>query len=176
MEESRKFFNKYGENAITFNCTQKKDSSYYNLICQWETFGTNASIVKTGIIKDLKFKREYEFGFGEDADFGMQIRKNGCDILYTPNINLLHLKAPSGGFRIKHQFLWSKENIKPKPSPTLMYYYLNNLTKQQFLGLKTYIFIKNFKNINGLNFITYYKSFNQKWNRSIYWAKQLTNG
>ena len=36
----------------------------------------------------------YEFGFGEDIDFGMQLRNNGIDIIYLPYPEIIHIKAP----------------------------------------------------------------------------------
>jgi GT2 family glycosyltransferase len=34
-----------------------------------------------------------------DNDFGMQLRNQGHDVLYLPEPQILHLKAPMGGFR-----------------------------------------------------------------------------
>ena len=65
----------------------------------------------------------FEFGFGEDADFGMQLRNQGYDVLYLPEPEILHLKAPIGGFRTKPVLQWQNESIQPKPSPTVMLYH-----------------------------------------------------
>jgi GT2 family glycosyltransferase len=43
-----------------------------------------------------------EFGYGEDTDFGMQLRNKGFDVIYFPDLKITHLKAPMGvGLKIK---------------------------------------------------------------------------
>ncbi len=53
------------------------------------------------LLEQIKFDIAFEHGFGEDGDFGMQIRNLGEDIGYISECNILHLKAPVGGFRTK---------------------------------------------------------------------------
>ena len=84
----------------------------------------------------VKFNDKFEFGYGEDSDFGMQIRNQGCDILYFPNPEIVHLKAPSGGFRIKPTLAWSNDPVMPKPSPTIMLYKILHETKEQRNGYR----------------------------------------
>jgi hypothetical protein len=117
----------------------------------------------------------YEFGFGEDGDFGMQLLNKGYDILFISTSEIIHLKAPIGGFRIKLVLQWSNEQIIPKPSPTVMLYRLKHDTKEQLSLYKVTLFLKN---ING-NFLTnpfnYIAVFKSKWNKSVYWANKLNN-
>ena len=110
---------------------------------QMFVFGAGHAFVKSTCITDLKFNVAYEFGFGEDNDFGMQLRNRGYDILYVSTSKILHLKAPIGGFRTKPTVLWQDDSIQPKPSPTVMLYKLLHDTKEQLLNYKVTLFFKN---------------------------------
>jgi GT2 family glycosyltransferase len=50
---------------------------------------------------------------GEDTDFGLQLRNCGANIIYFPEIQILHLKAPIGGFRIKPVWRWQNSSVQP---------------------------------------------------------------
>jgi GT2 family glycosyltransferase len=144
-------------------------------IKQFAVFGAGHAFVKSSCIKNLKFNMGFEFGFGEDADFGMQLRNNGFDILYISTSTILHLKAPMGGFRTKPVLSWQNDKIQPKPSPTVMLYRLLYDTEEQIRNYKSMIFIKNLNSSFLLNPFSYTKIFKQKWNRSVYWANELKN-
>ncbi|WP_367175042.1 glycosyltransferase family 2 protein, partial [Flavobacterium sp.] len=123
--------------------------------------------------KGLKFNTAYEFGFGEDNDFGMQLRNRGFDILFISTSRILHLKAPTGGFRTKPVVKWQEDSIQPKPSPTVMLFRLLYDTKEQLLSYKVILFFKNLNKNFIFNPIKYMKLFRKKWNRSIFWASEL---
>ena len=125
------------------------------------------------IVKDLKFNEVYEFGFGEDTDFGMQIRNKGYDVIYLPEPSITHLKAPMGGFRTKPVLEWHSETITPKPSPTVMLFLLMHKTKQQLYGYKTILFFKYYKVQSIKNPFAYYRMFQKQWQMSMKWAKIL---
>jgi hypothetical protein len=114
-----------------------------------------------------------EFGYGEDTDFGMQLRNKGFDIIYFPEIRILHLKAPMGGFRIKVKQLWDDEKIQPKPSPTIMYVFLKHYTQQQLLCYKLVSFFKLLKKEPVANYLVFFNQYEKKWNLSHYWANKL---
>lgn len=114
-----------------------------------------------------------EYGYGEDTDFGMQLRNSGIDILYYPFSTMLHLKAPVGGFRVKPTFLWSKDVIQPKPSPTLMLFNLKYKTNEQLNGYKLLLFLKYYKVQHIKNPIRYFFNFKKQWEKSLYWALEL---
>lgn len=173
LEESFRQIRVLGEDCITFSCLQKNEKQEIELIYQWGTFASGASLVKSSQLKNIMFKKEHEFGYGEDADFGMQLRQQGSDIIFVPNIKLLHLKAPIGGFRHKHNFLWSKEKVQPKPSPTVMAFNLKYKTNEQLFGYKTILFLKYYKLQEIKNPIKYMNQMNIKWNKSIYWSKKI---
>lgn len=161
--------------AITFGCYQKSQVKIYSKTFQWTGFGSGCSFVKCDRLIKINFNPAYEFGFGEDGDFGMQLRNNGVDVLYCPTPEILHIKAPVGGFRTKPIVLWRDELIQPKPSPTVMVYNLLHLSKEQLLGYKTILFFKFYRNQNIKNPIKYYFSLSKQWDKSIFWAKTLLN-
>ena len=87
-----------------------------------KVFGTSHAFVKSSSFKELQFNMGFEFGYGEDNDFGMQLRNRGFDIVYISTSQILHLKAPMGGFRTKPVLRWHEDEIQPKPSPTVTVY------------------------------------------------------
>ena len=169
------FISQYKNKAVTFNCLRKGEKTGNNEIFQWITFGSGCSIVKSEVVKDISFNVKYEFGFGEDADFGMQIRNKGYDVLYFPTPQILHLKAPVGGFRTKPNFLWNNDQIKPKPSPTVMLYKVLHETNEQINGYKIILFFKYYKSQSIKNPIKYFLNFQKEWKKSSYWANELIN-
>jgi glycosyltransferase involved in cell wall biosynthesis len=180
--------NKFDENLIervlhqmlTFNLDvvsmsylQKNEVEKRKQPIQWATFGAGCSIMKAQYLKEVSFNMSLEFGYGEDVDFGMQLRNLGTDVIYLPDISILHLKAPIGGFRSTFRQLWMDDPIQPKPAPTVMLNTIKNKTKRQLLGYKTqlcinYYFVQKVKKPK-----RYFKMFNKQWERSIYWAHKL---
>ncbi|CCG52679.1 Glycosyl transferase, group 2 family protein [Flavobacterium indicum GPTSA100-9 = DSM 17447] len=159
-------------NAVNLNCLQKGQVSTFNNIHQTEIFGSGASIVKTEILKNCKYDMNYEFCFGEDFDFGMQIRNQGLDVVYLPEPIILHLKAPVGGFRIKPVLPWSNDEIIPNPSPTILLNFLKYKTKEQLLSYKTlYFYNKLLK--SKLKFYSTLKKVKLQWEASEIWAKKI---
>ncbi|CAD0008465.1 glycosyltransferase family 2 protein [Flavobacterium salmonis] len=175
LEKALEQIKLYGIKAATFNCFQKNEKLIYKKIFQWPTFGSGCSIVKHQFIKNMQFNMKFEFGFGEDADFGMQLRNQGVDVIYFPKPEVLHLKAPIGGFRTKPVLPWHNDKIQPKPSPTVMLYDQLHLSKQQIKGYKTILFFKFYKLQTIKNPIRYFLNFKMQWKQSEYWANELKN-
>lgn len=175
LSKSLDCINKFGISSLTMSCLQKGEVENTKIPFQWGGFGTNASLVKSNYLRNCSFKPEHEFGYGEDSDFGMQLKNKGCDVIYIPYIKMIHLKAPVGGFRFKFSPLWQNEEIQPKPSPTVLAYNLKHQTKQQLLGYKVLLYIKFYKNQQIKNFFSYIKSMNKRWRKSIYWANKMMN-
>lgn len=164
---------KYNSNAFVFSCLavgQSKSNVYIN---QTTTFGSGCSIVKSDVVKNIRFDTRFEFGYGEDSDFGMQIRNKGEDILYLPSPEITHLKAPMGGFRVKPKFKWSFDKIQPKPSPTVLLFKMLHNTKPQILGYKTVLFFKYYRLQKNENILKYFSSFSKQWDSSVFYAKEL---
>lgn len=165
--------NVLGTEAVSIHCSKEGERQVYNTIFQWTSFGSGCSFVLSKAIKSCTFFKGYEFGFGEDSDFGMQLRNHGTDILYLPEPKILHLKAPIGGFRTKPVLKWHDDLIQPKPSPTVLLYLLLYYTNQQVLGYKTTLFFKYYNHQKIKNPVKYSVNFKKQWNRSIYWANEL---
>lgn len=165
--------NDLNKEVFNLSCLQPNEKKTLLKITQWPTFGSGCSIVKTDVVKGLKYNLSYEFGFGEDGDFGMQIRNKGYDVIYLPEPEILHLKAPMGGFRTKPKLDWNEESIAPKPSPTIMLFALLHKTKQQLLGYKTTLFFKYYRLQSVKNPWLYYKMFQKQWQVSVKWANEL---
>ena len=173
IQETFENIKKYGLKAASICCLQKTEKQIYETIFQWGSFGSGCSIVFTDSLKNCKFNGGYEFGYGEDGDFGMKLRNQGCDILYLPEPEILHLKAPIGGFRTKPLLQWQKDAILPKPSPTIMLYQLLHTTPAQTKSYKTTLFFKYYRLQKIKNPIRYYKHFQKQWERSVFWANEL---
>ncbi|WP_338359654.1 glycosyltransferase family A protein [Yeosuana marina] len=173
LEIALKEMTSYGLRAATLSCLRKEDKKTEKSTLQWNTFGSGCSIVSKSIAEQIVFDIAFEHGFGEDGDYGMQIRNLGEDIGYISKCRLLHLKAPMGGFRTKVIQPWQDEEIQPKPSPTIMLFNIKNRTKQQILGYKTLLFIKFFTKQKNKNIFIYFFEMKKRWKRSLYWANEL---
>ncbi|SHG92521.1 glycosyltransferase family 2 protein [Flavobacterium defluvii] len=175
LEEAFLLIEKQGGEQITFGCytSNYPKNKKINQTFQWNAFGSGCSIVKSKNIAQIFYNTKFEFGFGEDSDFGMQLRNLGFDVLYFPKPEILHLKAPIGGFRIKPVLAWQKDLIQPKPSPTIMLYKILYLTSEQINGYKTTLFFKYYKSQSIKNPFAYFSTFKKQWKSSIYWANEL---
>ena len=159
--------------AFTVSCLREGEHEPIKQVIQWRTFGSGCSFVKAACLQDLRFDLAFEGGFGEDADFGMQLRNKGVDILYNPFLKLTHLKAPVGGFRHKFKNPWDDEKFPPKPSPTVMVYQLKHASQIQRCGFKTLLFLKFFRRQSDRNPFTYFRGMQKRWESSKKWAKIL---
>lgn len=173
IEKALEGLNKFGVKAVSLSCLQKGEKQSYTKVFQWGSFGSGCSMVFAESLKQCKFNMGYEFGFGEDGDFGRQLRNHGVDVLYFPEPEILHLKAPMGGFRTKPGLAWHNDPVQPKPSPTVMLYQILHNTKEQILGYKTILFFKYYKHQKIKNPFSYFMNFRKQWERSVYWANEL---
>lgn len=162
-----------GAQAITMSCLQINEKEKNTTCLQWPTFGSGCSLIQSKILKFARFDIALEHGYGEDMDFGMQMRNAGVDILYVPHVQITHLKAAIGGFRSPFSPPWEREKIQPKPSPQIMYHRLKNTTMQQLKGYKLVLFFKFYRNQPIKNLYTYYKYFKKAWQMSVKWSKKL---
>lgn len=175
IQESLEHIEEYGVKAVSINCSYTKERQTYTKIFQWRSFGSGCSIVFSDSLKKCQFNLGFEFGYGEDSDFGMQLRNIGVDILYLPKPQMLHLRAPVGGFRTKPNLLWKEDAMQPKPAPTVMLHKIVNETKEQVLSYKTSLFFKYYKNQKIKNPIKYLINYKKQWNQSVFWANELKN-
>ncbi len=163
----------FGTQVVTTSYLQKNEMQHYSRIHQSGIFGSGNSFVKNTAIAEVEFDMALEFGYGEDYDFGMQLRNKGFDVIYFPELHILHLKAEMGGFRTKIKKLWDDEIVQPKPSPTVLYVLLKQYTKEQLLSYKFVLFLKLLKKESLLNCLGFLKSFQKKWDVSMYWANKI---
>lgn len=162
-----------GANCINLNCKQEGEETIFKKVKQWGSFGSGTSVVRSRFAKDLKFSEVFEHGYGEDVDFGMKLRAAGCDIIYHPELEIRHLKAPVGGFRKKPVLSWEKESPKPKPSPTMMLLAKRYYTIRQMKGFKISLYLKFFRNQKNKNPFTYLRNMETTWKKSEEWAEKL---
>lgn len=162
-------------NVIMANCLTKNQilKQEFNFVHQTGIFNSGAAFARSAVLRDTYFRLELEHGFGEDFDFGMQLRKKGHDVIFCPMLQVNHLKAPIGGFRKPHTFMWNNEKIQPKPSPTVMFTILKYKTKQQRASYKVFYLLSLWWKSTPLNIMRYYILFEKQWARSIFWANKL---
>jgi glycosyltransferase involved in cell wall biosynthesis len=163
----------HGARVGTTVYLQPNETQTYLKTAQTSIFGAGNSIVKSNILKGVAFNMAYEFNYGEDNDFGMQLRQLGHDVIYFANIKITHLKAPIGGYRTKIVQLWASDDVQPKPSPTIQLLHCTYFTKQQQLGYKLLLGLRSYKNSTIKNPIHYISYFKKQWARSLYWCRQL---
>lgn len=160
-------------NCITTNCLQKNEPITYKKIIQWSRFGAGNTFINYEKIKNIRFHKGLEHGYGEDIDFGNRLRNNGVDIILIPDIKILHLKAPVGGFRQKKKLLWQNDRPLPKPSPTVLLSKLMHYNQKQIFGYKTVLFLKTLSKKGYLYIFHHYFYFHSAWRSSMYWATKL---
>jgi glycosyltransferase involved in cell wall biosynthesis len=163
----------YGNLVVTTSYPQRGESKKYEKVIQWPTFGAGNSFVRRDLLEKVRFNIGFEFGYGEDVDFGMQLRYQGHDVLFLPEPEILHLKAPIGGFRTKPILQWQNDDIQPKPSPTIMLCQLLHTTPAQINSYKATLFFKYYRHQKIKNPIRYYYNFQKQWARSVFWANEL---
>ena len=165
----------YGIKAVSASYLQINEKPLNSVVIQSPIFGSGNSFIHSSLLKTIRFNQQFEFGYGEDSDFGMQIRNQGVDIVYFPKLEILHLKAPIGGFRTKPVLAWHNAEIIPKPSPTVMLFKQLHFSKQQIKGYKTILFFKFYKVQTIKKPVRYYFRFKKQWEQSEYWANKLKN-
>lgn len=135
----------------------------------------------------------FDGGYGEDSDFGMSLTKIGQTILHNPFSVNLHLKPQKGGYRFwgeqakilgkkRKKQPWELEtpvkNIRPVPSPTIMYQIHKHFNERQVKEYRyKYFSLFLFKGIKWqlpLKIVKLpYKIL--QFNKSVFYAKKLIN-
>lgn len=173
LEDSWRKIQQYQAEAVSFACISPNQNSIKLPVIQWNAFGGGSSIVAVAAIQNCRFSAVFESGFGEDLDFGMQLRHSGTDILFFSTPAITHLKAPSGGFRVKKTTAWQNEAVSPKPAPSVMAYLQKYYSTNQLISYKLLLWLKYYPNQPIKNPILYYRRFQQQWKQSVYWASKL---
>lgn len=157
-------------NAVLFSCLLKNQKATFLIPHQTAVFGSGCAMVKAEFASKIDFDTKYEFCFGEDTDYGMKLKHLGTDVIYLPQPEILHIKAPIGGFRTPPKYLWSEAVIQPKPSPTILLNLLRYATPEQQKGYKMIYFMKS---LNWKKPFQSFKQINKHWNSSLFWANKL---
>ncbi|WP_300438506.1 glycosyltransferase family A protein [Christiangramia sp.] len=149
--------------ALNLNCIQPGENTFFEKIKQWAAFGSGTSIVRSSYALKCRFSEALEFGFGEDIDFGLQLRSHGCDIVYHPEVKITHLKAERGGFRYTLKERWDNSKLEPKPSPTMMWLVKKYYSIEMIRGYKVSLFLKYYKKQKIRNPIEYIQMMRSRW-------------
>jgi len=173
LKSALKYASLFGVECFTTSYLQKDEVFKFKIIHQSGIFGSGNSFLKSEFLNKVTFDMALEYGYGEDTDFGLQLRNIGVDIIYFPELKITHLKAPMGGFRTKFVFPWEIAGEFPKPSPTIMYVKRKYLTPEQLSGYKLLLFLKMLGKQSFFKKIRFYSLFQEKWNASVKWSKQL---
>lgn len=172
IEKALKYSAALQADCVTTAYPQQGENIKSKYIHQSAIFGSGNTFLKSKHLNKVKFDMRYEFGYGEDNDFGMQLRNNGVDIYMIPQVVITHLKAPVGGFRYKPVLAWDNEDIQPKPSPTIMVFKLLHETIEQQNAFKLISLFTYYRGSNK-NIISYLYQFNKKWQSSMKWGTYL---
>jgi glycosyltransferase involved in cell wall biosynthesis len=173
LEQSMVELHKLKVDALNLACLQPGEEVVFRKIKQWGAFGSGTSIVRSSIARNCKFDEVLEFGFGEDLEFGLQLRELGCDIIFHPGLSFTHLKARRGGFRSAGVNNWRNNGLEPKPSPTMMYLIKKHYTKEMIRGYKASLFLKFYRKQSVRNPIKYYRLMQKRWKKSEELCDQL---
>lgn len=161
--------------AAIFSCLVPNSVKNNNPVSQTTIFGSGCSIINREKSVNIFFSRELEFGYGEDADFGLQLRNRGIDVVYLPIPEIVHLKAAMGGFRYVHSHPWNNSKVKPIPSPTVLMYKKKFYTIEQLKCYKTVLFINSMGKEKGLKKLLFLSEFLASWEASKKWVLKLSN-
>ncbi|MEP3837192.1 MAG: glycosyltransferase [Algibacter sp.] len=155
-------------------------------------FSNANSCVKRTVVENLVGNDvNFDGGYGEDADFGLRILKQGEVLINNPFSPNLHLKPPVGGYRFwgnQSRILGKKRKsqpwelgkpvkyVRPVPSPTISYKFLKHFTANQINEWRwkhffLYLFKKGKKGIFIRLIKLPYKQL--QFNKSLKYAKQL---
>ncbi|GLB52054.1 glycosyl transferase [Neptunitalea chrysea] len=173
ISEVFKRIKKYGVQVVMTSYCKPSEQKTYIHTFQPPFFGSGNSFMKSSLLKKVKFNMALEFGYGEDTEFGLQLRNLGEDVIYLADVDITHLNAPRGGFRTKFVQAWDNDALQPKPSPTIMYVMQKYSTLKQLYGYKTTLMLKFYRSQSIKNPFKYMKVFKQRWERSIIWANKL---
>lgn len=172
LEKTLDEIKRLGVGCINLNCLQPGEQLVFHQIKQWGAFGSGTSVVKSEYALKCLFSEFLEKGFGEDIDYGLQLRAKGCDIIYHPDLQFIHLKADRGGFReVMKQQPFGKE--EPKPSPTMMYLVKSSYNKIMQRGYKVSLFIKYYRKQPVKNPFRYFGSMQRRWKQSEKLCEEL---
>jgi len=135
----------------------------------------------------------FDGGYGEDNDFGMSLAKIGVIVLQNPFATNLHLKPATGGYRFwgnqakiigkkRKSQPWELDTpvkqIRPVPSPTIMYGILKHYSSEQLQEYKCKHFLFYLGKGSKTGFLYRFLRIpfkNLQFKKSIFYAQKLIN-
>ena len=173
LHKALRIADQYGAEVLNSAYRSPSEKILYDKPKQWGTFGSGNAFILAEKINKLRFDLAFEYGFKEDMDFGMQLRNFGLDIIFHPDLEITHLKAPMGGFRTEIKKPWEDGGLQPKPSPTVMVYAIKHYTRSQLLGYKNLLWLKFYGKQEIKDPFKYISHMKARWGKSENWAKNL---
>lgn len=142
----------------------------------WPMCGTAAILLHRSLVSAAVFFDErLEGGYGEDYEFGVRLRLNGGNILYAPGEPILHLKAPSGGFRQPFRHPWANESPQPRPSPILLYSRAKHSPEMMQKGYRLYYWLKRLGSAPVYRWAWELPAIARQWRSAVRWAGRLAS-
>lgn len=159
---------KYDLDVVNTAYPQPGESIIFKEMKQWASFGSGNALLNRKKTGKIRFDTALDGGYGEDVDFGYQLRKNGNDIIYTPEVVIQHLKSAEGGFREILKHTQKEENIEkdPKPSPSVMVLLKKHYSRQMIFGYKLEMFLRYYRLQKIRNPFKYISIMNKRWSAS----------
>lgn len=142
--------------------------------CLWPGFAGGVSLVARPATAAVRgFDQRIEGGFGEDTDYGIQLRQVGTTIVYTAAYPVLHLKAPVGGFRYPFPHPWLADPVPPRPSPTVLYAQRKHSTPTMQAGYRLFYTLKRLTAVLPLRRPAELWRVHRQWRSAARWAAWL---
>jgi hypothetical protein len=137
-------------------------------------FASGAALVSAAALaRSGGFDERLEGGYGEDWEIGVRLRLQGAAVLLAPGGPILHLKAPSGGFRQPRPLPWEEDRVQPKPGPGLLYARAKHLTREMQEGYRLFYGLGRLAGVSPFAWPREVRVLSRQWERAIFWAGRL---
>ena len=167
----------YGVGAVTAAVHLAHQEPVAGLPRVWSTFGAGATLVEAAALREAgPFDERLEGGYGEDAEIGIRLRQAGCNVVHAPAVRVLHLKAPSGGFRHAVRFPWHDDPVQPRPSPIFLFSRNRHATPAMQQGYRLFYALNRLRSVPALARPGELLRILRGWERSAHWAERLEGG
>lgn len=98
-------------------------------------FAGCCALVSSSLLQEVDgFDERLDRGYGEDYELGVRLRLAGGEVVVAGDTDVLHHQAPSGGFRSEMSYPWSRDEVQPKPAPSVMLSRTLHATREMQLG------------------------------------------
>lgn len=140
----------------------------------WPRFAGVALLSRAACDAVGGFDRRLDGGYGEDFDYGMRLRRFGFYVVYDPDLPVLHLHAPRGGFRTRHPHPWPAEGPEsPKPSPTVLLSRRLHQTEAMRQGFLLFYVLAHLRATRPWRWLRSVPLLARRWRASVHWTDKL---